>query len=322
MLRQLMIAAAVLFIGTHVDAQTNYPPETKNAALRYWLAFADLQDPPSDKDTQALLERTAIGEVAWDEAKLGVILDKNESAILQMQRATKLPECDWGLAYADGWRASIAYAPKARVLARLNTLYGTRMAARGDTLKAVDSWIAGIRFSQHVAKGGSLIFALIAKATLLPDLKALTHAAQAGSLTAAQRRQIETAVRALPDTAFDWSQAMRLEEAGMEKAAAQIATSEDPSQYYQSMMGTVPPQGFTPPTAAERVAFHELMLSARELFRQRPDQASEKLKALQAQVSSLPWFFQQTTPSFTKPNEARAEISAARRQLLQALACK
>jgi hypothetical protein len=318
----LVIAAAVLLILTQVDAQTSYPAETKNAALRYWLAFADLQDPPSDKDTQALLERTASGEVAWDEGKLGTILDKNESAILQMQRATKLPECDWGLAYGDGWRASIAYAPKARVLARLNTLYGTRMAARGDTAKAVDSWLAGMRFSQHVAGGGSLIFALIAKATLLPDLKALTHAAQAGLLTSAERRQVETAVRALPDAAFDWSQAMRLEEAGLEMAAAQIAAAEDPSQYYQSMMGTAAPRGFTPPTAAERLALHKLMLSAEEVFRQPPDQAAEKLKALQTQVSSLPWFFRQTMPSFTKPNEARVEIAAVRRQLLQALASK
>jgi hypothetical protein len=320
MLKQRMIAAAMFLIATQVGAQTTHPPETKNAALRYWLAFADLQDPPSDKDTQALLERTAIGELAWDEAKLGTILDKNESAILQMQRATRLPECDWGLAYGDGWRASIAYAPKARVLARLNTLYGTRMAARGDTPKAVDSWLAGIRFSRHVAHGGSLIFALIAKATLLPDLKALMHAAQAGSLSAAQRKQIEAVVRALPEAAFDWSAAMRLEEDGVEMAAAQIAASEDPSRYYQSMMGTAPPREFTPPTPAERLAFHRLMLSAEEAFRRPPDRAGEPLKVLQAQVSSLPWFFQQTTPSFTKQNEARVEVATARGQLLQALA--
>src|SRR5689334_12476559 len=86
-------------------AQVKQPQETRNAALRYWLAFAELQDPPADKVTADLLEKTAAGEVGWDEAKLGFILDQNESAIIRMQRATKLPDCDWGLEYDLGPRA-------------------------------------------------------------------------------------------------------------------------------------------------------------------------------------------------------------------------
>jgi hypothetical protein len=320
--RQLMLAIAALLIAANAGAQTKYPPETRNAALRYWFAFADLQDSASDQDTQSLLERIAAGEAAWDEAKLGTVLDKNETAIVHMQRATTLPECDWGLAYSDAWQASIAYAPKARVLARLNTVYGARLAARGETQMAVDSWLAGVRFSQHVAKGGPLIFALIAKATLLPNLKALTHAAQDGSLSTAQRKQIETAIRALPESAFDWSEAVRLEEAGLDVAMDQIAAAKDPLRYYQDMLGTAAPQGFKLPTAEERLAFHKLMLSAEKALGQPPDQVNEKLKMLQQQIGKMPQFFQQLTPSFTKENEARAQIATARGQLLQALASK
>ena len=99
---------ALLFAAVMAHAQSNISTETRNAALRYWLAFADIQDPPTDKATADLLEKAAAGEAAWDEPKLGPILDKNETAIWKMQRATKLPECDWGLEYDLGPRASIA----------------------------------------------------------------------------------------------------------------------------------------------------------------------------------------------------------------------
>src|SRR5260370_30957164 len=128
--------------------------------MRYWRGFADLQDTPTEKATAELLEKTAAGGTVGEEAKLGPILDKNESAIWRMQRATKLPECDWGLEYDLGPRAAIAYVPKARVLARLNTLDGMRLAAKGASQRAVETWLAGIRFSQHLAKGGTWIFSL------------------------------------------------------------------------------------------------------------------------------------------------------------------
>src|SRR5713101_1320509 len=119
------------------DAETKRPIETRNAALRYWMAFAELQDPPADNATADLLEKTAAGDAAWDEAKLGPILEKNEEAILAMQRASMLPEFDWGLEYERGPSAPIAYVPRARVLARLTTLYGVRLAANGKTEEAI-----------------------------------------------------------------------------------------------------------------------------------------------------------------------------------------
>src|SRR5271157_2088041 len=100
----------VLATAVGVCGQMKSPPETHNAALRYWMAFAEMKDPPSDKATQDLLVRTAAGETAWDEAKLGPILDANADAIAMFQRATKLPDCDWGIEYSQGPRASIAYA--------------------------------------------------------------------------------------------------------------------------------------------------------------------------------------------------------------------
>ena len=57
-----------------------------------------------------------------------------------MQRATMLPECDWGLEYSLGPHTPIPFVQNsARALGRLNTLYGIRLAAKGDTRKAVDT---------------------------------------------------------------------------------------------------------------------------------------------------------------------------------------
>ena len=315
------VVAVLMFLSLAATAraQTKLPTETRNAALRYWLAFADLQDPPADKATSNLLEKTVAGEAVWDEAKLGSILDKNETAIWRMQRATKLPECDWGLEYHLGPRASIAYVPKARVLARLNTLYGMRLAAKGETQKAVDTWLAGIRFSQHLASGGSLIFTLVAKMGLVSNFHALTQAAQSGALSSAQKRQIEAATRALPDTGLDWGRALRYEEDPLNVGVKQMAEAASPAAYYQEMMGSPAPENFVLPTVAETTSFHKLVASAEDALRLPPDMASQRLKTIQESAKRLHPFFRDAMPSLTRINDARIETQAARQKLLQAV---
>ena len=210
---KLFVASVLILMSAFVARpQAKYPPETKNAALRYWMAFAEMQDTPVDKATQDLLEKTAGGEAPWDEKRLGPILDANGAAIRMMQRGTRLPECDWGLEYDRGPRASIAYAPRARVLARLNTLEGMRETANGNSQAAVDTWLAGIRFSEHLAKGGTLIFALIAKSALLPNLRALTTESKQGHLSDTQRKQVSAELKGMREDGFDWGAAWRSEE--------------------------------------------------------------------------------------------------------------
>ncbi len=269
-----------------------------------------------------MLEKTAAGEAAWDKAKLGPILDKNETAIWRMQRATKLPDCDWGLEYDLGPRASIAYVPRARVLARLNTLDGMRLAAKGDTQKAVETWLAGIRFSQHLARGGSLILSLVAKMGLVSNFHALTQAAQSGMLSAEQKKQIETTIRALSETGFDWGEALRYEEDPLNVAVRQMAEATSPAAYYQEMMGGPAPENFVLPTGPEITAFHNLMASAEEALRLRPNAASERLKTIQESARALHPFFRDAMPSLTRVNDARLEVQAARQKLLQVLSAK
>ena len=203
----MTFAVAACLVAAGADAQ---PPAT-NAALRYWMAFAVMHDPPADQATAQLLDRVAAGTSLWDEAKLGKLLDDNREALDIMQRATTLASCDWGLEYERGPNTPIAHLAKARVLGRLNGVAGTRLAARGQLAQAVDVWLAGVRFSQHVAHDGTLISLLSARLALSPSLKSLARAASQPSLDAAHRRQIADTVRAIPDAGFDWADAMRRE---------------------------------------------------------------------------------------------------------------
>jgi len=304
---KLVWMAGMLFLAaTSVAAQPQRATPTRNAALRYWQAFAELQDPPADKATADLLEKTAAGDAPWDEAKLGPILDKNEDAILAMQRATRLPECDWGLEYERGPGASIAYVPRAQVLARLNTLYGMRMAARGKAQEAIDTWLAGISFAQHLTRGGGLIFSLIAKMTLLSNFQALTQAARAGGWNDAQRAEVRKAVSALPETGFDWSEALWYEQDPLDIFSKQMRQAKNPRAYYEEMTGRPAPGIFEVPSAAEVASFHGLMSEAMGALRLPPAQAEDRLRALQEAVKTLHPFYRETTPSFTRINEARA----------------
>jgi hypothetical protein len=316
------LVLALFLTAAATRAQSTIPTETRNAALRYWMAFAEMQDPPAGKATADLLEKTAAGEIAWDESKLGPILDANSEAVHTMQRATKLPECDWGLEYNLGPRAPISYVARARVMARLNSLYGMRLAAKGDSQGATDAWLAGIRFSQHLAQGGSLLFSLVAKTALLSNFQALTQAARGGVLHEAQRAQVQAIARALPETGFDWAEALRFEESPLEIGVQQLAAASNPAEYYQALIGRAAPPSFTVPNAREIAAFHILMGSAEELLRLPPQKAEDKLKQLQESVKTLHPYFRETTPSFLRINDARLQVLSAREELLKALAAK
>ena len=184
-----------------------------NAALRYWMAFAVMKDPPAQNNgiTLELMDRIAAGTAPLD-ARITRVLDDNREALEIMRRASAFPLCDWGLEYELGSFTPIAHLAKGRVLGRLSVLAGQRLAAGNQWGQAVDVWIAGVRFSQHLAQGGSLIAALSARSVLRPALNALVKATAQPSVDAAQRARIATAVRALPDAEFDWDAAMKREE--------------------------------------------------------------------------------------------------------------
>jgi hypothetical protein len=322
---KLKLCLASLFLlvsATLARPQAKTPPETRNAALRYWMAFAEMQDPTVDKATQDLLEKTAASEAAWDEKILGSILDANGEAIRIMQRAAKLPVCDWGLEYGEGPRASIAYAPRARALARLNTLEGMREMANGNSQGAVDTWLAGVRFSEHLANGGSLIFALIAKSALLPNLHALSIEAKQGHLNDVQKKQISVPLKQMREDGFDWGAAWGLEESGGEQFLTELGSAKKSAATYETLMGGPMPSGANLPNQADVRHYREYMKAVEDALTLPPDTAKPRLSPLGSQLQTLPEIVQRIIPNPQKTNEARADVSAARKELLEALSAK
>lgn len=320
--RVCAIGFAWLLAAAGAWGQVKLPPETRNAALRYWMAFAEMKDPPSDKATQELLEKTAAGNAAWDEAKLGPILDANMGAIEMFQRASKLPDCDWGVEYSAGVRASIAYAPRSRVLARLNTLEGMREMARGQTQVAVDTWLAGLRFTSHLAKGGSLIFALIAKSSLLPNLRALNVAVDQGRLNDSQKQQVESALHAMPPDGFDWSRAWELEQAGGDQFFEKLQRSKDPKGFYEAVAGCGAPNTCVPPKAEEVRGYDQYMEGIKTALRLPPLETKKKSAEWDARESALCEAIRNIIPSAGRVNDARVEIVTTREALMQSLKTK
>jgi len=317
---EVLICSLMIFcFSLQTRAQSKIPTETRNAALRYWIAFADMQDPPADEPTRKLLERAVSGDAVWDESKLGELIQQNEAAIQEMQRATKLPDCDWGLEYSQGPRASIAFMMKARALARLNTLYGLRQAAHGDLQGAAKSWMAGVKFSRDLAKGGTLIFVLVARSALLSNLSALRKAADQGLLNASTRKQAALELNALPETGFDWNDSWEMETFVIENGWSSILKAKDPREMYKAIVGEELSGNYELPTPADLAAFRKVMDEIATALNFSPDVARSRLEELRTREKALNPMLQKSIPNFEGVNGNRLEVQSARNVALRAL---
>ncbi len=304
------------------SAQVKPLPETRNAALRYWQAFAEIKDPPADKSTLDLMTKTVTGQAAWNETKLAAILDPNQNALGIFLRATSLPDCDWGLEYRRGPEASMAIVPRASVMARLNSLQAMRDLANGHSDAAVDRWIAGLRFSQDLARNASLVFALTARSSMMTNLHALAAELQHGRFNVSQKKRLEAAVMAIPEDGFDWAATWGVEEAGAEVFFQELLDSKNPVALYESMTGESSTPGCIPPGKKEIASFREYMFGIQAALQEPPPTAKTRIEALEPSRKKLCADAQNTIPSPQRINEARAEISAARQSLLSALNAK
>lgn len=316
MKRTILVLTIILGV-VQIEAQNVKITENHNAALRYWMAFALMQDTPTDAATNKLVQDILSGSTSWDEAKLGAIIDQNTEAILTMQRGTKLPECDWGLEYDLGPDAPIAHLAKARVLARFNVLYGIRMAAKHQDDKAVEAWIDGLRFSEHLAQGASLIGALTAKAALVSDLRAINNAVHGGSLDSTSVSKVEEAVKALPEYGFDWGHAVAVESAGIETGLRQFKNSAHPDELYRSWFGTVMPANISVPGNADISRYQIVMMQAAAAFREPYESAKARLPVVQAEIATLNPIIKMSIPLLPRINDQREEIAIERSNLLK-----
>src|SRR5438132_10401027 len=122
-----MISVLVLLLAGSArgaSAQPNSKPG-ENAALRYWAAFAAMQDSGITDDQAKQLNLILEGTVPYDDLKYKALVEKNRPAIEVMSRGTALPTCDWGLDYGLGNQTPVEYARQALTLGRLHVLYAS-----------------------------------------------------------------------------------------------------------------------------------------------------------------------------------------------------
>jgi hypothetical protein len=317
-LRLLITIVGLLAAIGGARAQTKLPPDSDNAALRYWTALTEMRNTLSDETTQNLLSAAMSGQTPWDENKLGPILDANADAIEAMQRGAKLPECNWGLDYRLGVSTPGQMPMLARGLERLNTVEGIRELAKGNGEAAVNTWLSGIRFAQDVGRGGPAILALVGSALLTESLQAITLQAKQDRLQPAQKKALYDAIKQLPQDGFDWGISWGIEYAIANQFLEGLRKSTDPRAVYRQMKVPVP-KG-VPPTQQDIDRYGEFMLAVQSALRERPDNAMPQLNDLESRERKLSEVARMLVPNPSMCNRARIKVLSDRNELLQALA--
>jgi hypothetical protein len=182
-----------------------------NAALRYWAAFAQMEDSAITADQAKTINSILDGSAPYDDRAYKDLLEKNKPALEIMARATALPNCDWGLDYEMGSDTPQEFVRRTLILGRLNVLYAMHLLAVGDKEKTVSALAAGLRFSHDVANGGTLFATLVAKTLLVAHLRTIAIASTSANISSAQRSLLRKAVAQLGPDALDWQSAMRRE---------------------------------------------------------------------------------------------------------------
>src|SRR5690242_21798729 len=117
-----MLAAAAV----QAPAQTSARPG-ENAALRYWSAFAQMQDVALTDAQVKQLNQILEGTAPFVQSTYKDLIERNRKALETMARGAALPYCNWGIDYQLGPDAPVDYVRKALQLGRLNVLYALRL---------------------------------------------------------------------------------------------------------------------------------------------------------------------------------------------------
>ena len=217
-----LAAASVI----NASAQQNQKP-ADNAALRYWSAFAQMQDTgiteEQAKEAHAILDGTA----PYVDSKYKDLVEKNKPALETMVRGTALPYCDWGMESQMGPQAPLDYARKAALLGRLNVFYAFHLMIGGDKDGTVRALQAGLRFSHDVANGGTLFATVVAQGLMVAHLKAVAGMQHVSGFSAAQRSALQKSIELLGPQGLDWAAAMKRELEILPAHDAQDAAARD-----------------------------------------------------------------------------------------------
>ena len=182
-----------------------------NAALRYWAAFAQMQDSAITSEQAKELNLILEGTAPYSDLTYRDLVEKNRPALESMIRGTSIPVCDWGMDYGLGHDTPVDYVRRALELGRLNVLYSFHLLIAHDKDGAVRALAAGIRFSRDVANGGTLFATLAASSLLVEHLRGMSFALHVGDLSPTQKSILQKSVAQLGADGLDWGGAIKRE---------------------------------------------------------------------------------------------------------------
>lgn len=209
------VALAVLALAMLAATPVRLPARTsakpgENAALRYWSAFAQMQDVSLTNAQVKELNRILEGTAPFVQSTYKDLIERNRPALETMARGAALPYCDWGIDYQLGPDAPVDYVRKALQLGRLNVLYSLQLGM-SDSGAAVWALAAGVRFSHDVAAGGTLFSALAAKNLLAAHLRAMAFIVHMAGVSGDDRTTLQNALAGIGPDGLDWGAAVEQE---------------------------------------------------------------------------------------------------------------
>jgi hypothetical protein len=170
-----------------------------------------------------------------------------------------------------------------------------------------------------MAKGGSLIFALIATSSLNANLNAIRAAADAHKLSAETRQRAAKEIAALPESGLDWKSAWLLDSASTEVAIKSVLSSKDPAAEYHRVFGEPLPPGFTNAGGQPLQQYREFINRAADALQLSPVAAGPRLDELEKLWLSSKSWYARIKPSAIRLNNVRKEIASARDAALQSV---
>ncbi len=184
-----VVLSVVLAAGSAAHAGGEMPPgkpaEQRNAALVYWQAWAMNDDPElkGDIDWQAIGANTDAGKMPESFTKAAAALGRWNDSLEGLMRASKMPVCDFELAYENGIELLMPHLGKMRGGARLLRVDARRLLVEHKPAEAARRVAGILRMSRQLRDEGILISGLVGMAIANLGMEEGTVLVESGQLS-------------------------------------------------------------------------------------------------------------------------------------------
>ncbi|MHC4324156.1 MAG: hypothetical protein ACYSUX_07775, partial [Planctomycetota bacterium] len=142
------IILAGLLLSMAVSPTSALPPDPDNAALLYYQGFLSL--PQLSQEARRHIGDVARGKIAPDD-KVREHIAKSDGAIHFVEAAIKVPDCQWGVQFSQGFDALMPQFAQMRFMAFVLVADARTRAADGDYRGALERCLVTETFACHIS---------------------------------------------------------------------------------------------------------------------------------------------------------------------------